>query len=445
MKAHIFDLPDFDIIHVASTYHAQKGFVWLDSASSEHELSNQSYLCFKPLEIIDHFDGNEFSFIKERLMHYGLWGMNDHQFHFMGGACGFFGYDLTRKIEKLPQNAKPLVGMPHLMIGIYNQFIVHDVKSKKSKFVIITDNDTDARKAFEICLDEINSAQALPSKTQEINFSALENKESYAKKLQCVKDYIVAGDIFQANFTYQFNAKIPAGFNCFQHYLHLRSINAAPYACYMNWGTISISSASPERFIAVTDGVVDTRPIKGTRPRLPNINDDNAIKKELAASEKDNAENAMIVDLMRNDLSKCCTDESVIVEKLCNVETFATVHHLVSTVKAKLRDDQNCLDLLYACFPGGSITGAPKIRAMEIIDECEVTQRGPYCGAMGYISANGNMDTNIAIRTLIYQDNQVMFNVGGGIVADSDIPDEYQETFDKAYGLLKSFTDRDVA
>ena len=207
----------------------------------------------------------------------------------------------------------------------------------------------------------------------------------------------------------------------------------------MNLGNLRISSASPERFLTVENKIVQTKPIKGTRPRLQDISEDEAQKKYLQSSEKDRAENIMIVDLLRNDLSKACTPESVIVEKLCGVETFARVHHLVSTITAKLKDECTPVDLLRDCFPGGSITGAPKIRAMEIIEALEPTQRGAYCGSIGYIGFDGTMDMNILIRTLVYNGNNVSFQAGGGITADSNPDAEYQETLDKAAGIFASF------
>ena len=196
-------------------------------------------------------------------------------------------------------------------------------------------------------------------------------------------------------------------------------------------------SASPERFLKLERGRVETRPIKGTRPRAGHPRLDAELASELQASAKDRAENVMIVDLLRNDLSKNCELGSVKVTKLFEVESFATVHHLVSTVTGKLRQGRDALDLLRGCFPGGSITGAPKLRAMQIIEELEPQRRGVYCGAIGYIGCDGNMDLNIAIRTLVYAGGTIRFSAGGGIVADSRLEDEYQETFDKAAAMLK--------
>ena len=204
---------------------------------------------------------------------------------------------------------------------------------------------------------------------------------------------------------------------------------------------IQISSASPERFLTVKDGTVETRPIKGTRPHVGDPAIDQLYRNSLENSEKDRAENTMIVDLLRNDLSKVCDAHSIDVEELCALETFASVHHLVSTITGTLKEDSGPVDLLRACFPGGSVTGAPKIRAMEIIEEIEPLRRGPYCGAMGYIGFDGAMDSAILIRTLVYQDGAVSLQSGSGVVADSDPDEEYQETFDKADAIFRSFND----
>ncbi len=207
----------------------------------------------------------------------------------------------------------------------------------------------------------------------------------------------------------------------------------------MNIGKVKISSSSPERFVTTKDKRVQTCPIKGTRPRAESLREDRANKNDLLSSEKDIAENTMIVDLMRNDLSRVCEAQSIDVTGLCKLESFASVHHLVSTIQAKLRHDKGAIDLLRACFPGGSITGAPKIRAMEIIEEIEPKRRGAYCGSMGYIGFDDTMDTSILIRTMTYEDNHVSLQAGGGIVADSDPKAEYQETLDKAEMLLDSY------
>ncbi|MGH6929326.1 MAG: anthranilate synthase component I family protein, partial [Dongiaceae bacterium] len=223
-------------------------------------------------------------------------------------------------------------------------------------------------------------------------------------------------------------------------YCRLRDLNPAPFAAFLRFDDVEIVSASPERFLSMRGNRVETCPIKGTRPRGRTVEEDRALADELLASEKDRAENVMIVDLLRNDPSRVCRDRSIDVPRLCELESFATVHHLVSTIVGELRPDLTAVDLLAACFPGGSITGAPKIRAMEIIAELEPTRRGPYCGSIGYIGFDGGMDTSIVIRTYAIRNGCVTFQAGGGIVADSTPAGEYAETLAKARALIAALS-----
>ncbi|MGF1612091.1 MAG: aminodeoxychorismate synthase component I, partial [Kiloniellales bacterium] len=261
-------------------------------------------------------------------------------------------------------------------------------------------------------------------------------RPAYEAAVQRGIDYIHAGDIFQANLSQRFSARLPAGETPFMLYRRLRALNPAPFAAYLKFGQDVIASSSPERFLKLSDGQVESRPIKGTRPRGHDAAEDEALARELLASEKDRAENVMIVDLLRNDLSRVCRDSSVAVPELCVLERYATVYHLVSTIVGELRPGKTAVDLLEASFPGGSITGAPKIRAMEIIAELEPTRRGPYCGSIGYIGFDGDMDSSIVIRTFSIHGDQVSFQVGGGIVADSRPAEEYEETLAKGRALL---------
>lgn len=255
--------------------------------------------------------------------------------------------------------------------------------------------------------------------------------------MQKVRDYILAGDIFQANISQRFS--LPKNISSFDLYSQLRKVNPAPFSAYLNFNEIVIASASPERFLKLENNHVETRPIKGTRRRGKNPQEDKELAKELLQSKKDHAENTMIVDLMRNDLSRVCENHSIQVPQHCGLESYATVHHLVSVVQGKLKPDTTAIDLLKATFPGGSVTGAPKIRAMEIIAEIEPTQRGPYCGAIGYIGFNGNMDTSITIRTYCIRDDIITFQTGGAVVLDSEPEKEYEETFTKANALIKAY------
>jgi para-aminobenzoate synthetase component 1 len=259
------------------------------------------------------------------------------------------------------------------------------------------------------------------------------SRDQFVAAVARTREYILAGDIFQANLSQRLEAPAPG--HPFELYERLRAKNAAPFAAYFDFGDAVAVSASPERFLRALNGCVETRPIKGTFPRGFNPRHDSALGEALFASEKDRAENVMIVDLLRNDLSKVCQDGSVEVPELCEIERYATVHHLVSTVVGRLRPGLGAVDLVRATWPGGSITGAPKVRAMEIIAELEPTRRGVYTGSLGYVAFSGALDLSIAIRTFVVKDGRAFFHVGAGIVADSDPEREYDETLQKALGM----------
>ncbi|HYM47725.1 MAG TPA: aminodeoxychorismate synthase component I, partial [Burkholderiaceae bacterium] len=261
------------------------------------------------------------------------------------------------------------------------------------------------------------------------------DRDAYAIAFQRIREYIGAGDCYQVNLARRFSA--PAAGDPWAGYRALRALSPAPHSAYLHTPGAQILSVSPERFLRVRGDEVQTRPIKGTRPRHADAATDRKLAQELLTSAKDRAENVMIVDLLRNDLGKVCSAGSVCVEALCTLESFANVHHLVSTVSGRLAPGVHALDVLRACFPGGSITGAPKIRAMQIIEELEGERRGVYCGAIGYVGFDGALDMNIAIRTLTHADGQVQFWAGGGIVADSDCDKEFEETQAKASAMFR--------
>ncbi len=425
-----------------------------DSADTEHELSRYSFIAFHPLETIESkngkitvtnnqnqlsFDGQPFDIVKERLELYGLdRESNDNLPPFQGGAAGFFGYDLARSLENLPEETEDNPSMPDMAVGIYDQVFAYDHREKKGWFMVHAANEHEA-KTRQLHFLKLTSASSLAGESNVEEWASSHTRDQYEQAVQRVIDYIYAGDVFQANMSQRFEAALPHNFNPYAHYMTLREINAAPFSTFMNFGSVKLASASPERFLFVKDRAVETRPIKGTQKRSLEEAVDQFYRNQLENSEKDRAENVMIVDLLRNDLSKTCEDHSIEVPQLCKLESFAKVHHLVSTIKGTLRADQSPVDLLQSCFPGGSITGTPKVRAMEIIEELEQKRRGPYCGSMGYIGFDGTMDTNVAIRTLVYDGASVSFNVGGGIVADSKPGDEYDETLTKAEAIFKSF------
>ena len=356
---------------------------------------------------------------------------------FSGGALGYFSYDLGRRFERLPAFAVDDEKMPEMAVGIYDWAVVVDHLERRSWLVAqgrCVDTHAKWRELVARFFAEPAERARVPFRITAPLVSSL-SREKYAAAFGRVLDYIYAGDCYQINLAQRFAA--PAAGDPWLAYQALRIINPAPYSAYLNTPHGQVLSASPERFLKLHGRNVEAKPIKGTRARAGHPRVDAERAAELKASEKDRAENVMIVDLLRNDLSKNCEPGSVRVPKLFEVESFATVHHLVSTVTGTLRQGRDALDLLRGSFPGGSITGAPKLRAMQIIEELELHRRGVYCGAIGYIGADGNMDLNIAIRTLVYTGGAIRFWAGGGIIADSRLEDEYQETFDKAAAMLK--------
>ncbi|MDO6612396.1 aminodeoxychorismate synthase component I [Shewanella sp. 1_MG-2023] len=379
----------------------------------------------------------------------------DCKLPFSGGSVGSFNYDLGRVIENLPQQAMKDIQLPDVNVGFYDfsllfshqekcwyathylgeQALKLEVKKFESKLNKVKLNEAKLNVAK---LDEAQntSKQSHPNNVFKLT-STWQNqttKAQYQQRFEQVQTYLHQGDCYQINLTQRFNASYEG---CeWQAYCALSDANKAPFSGFIRLKDHCILSISPERFIQLTDDKVSTKPIKGTLPRGKTPQEDNANAVKLKASEKDRAENVMIVDLLRNDISKVATAGSVNVPKLFDIESFPAVHHLVSTVEATLAPQYDAVDLLKAAFPGGSITGAPKIRAMEIIEELEPSRRNIYCGSIGYISQDGHMDTSITIRTLVTENNSIYCWAGGGIVADSDVDAEYQETFDKVSKIL---------
>jgi para-aminobenzoate synthetase component 1 len=364
-----------------------------------------------------------------------------------GGAVGYFEYELHPFIENTPVSAPDDLRLPDCRLGLYNCCAAFDHVERTVTLngcaVADAPDPRDGMEALEELVlkashggDRDGPLWTSPSgsATLRSNFTQAE----YCAAVSRVKDYIAAGDVYQVNLSQRFTA--PLGVHPWELYLRLRESNPAPYAAYLNAGDFQIVSSSPECFLDYdpSSRTVETRPIKGTRPRAVDPGEDRRLAAELASSEKDIAENVMIVDLLRNDLGRVCGYGSITVPELAEVESYPTVHHLVSTITGKLRKDCDCIDLLTACFPGGSITGAPKIRAVEIIDELETVRRGIYTGSIGCLGFDGSARLNIAIRTAVVKDGMCHFHAGGGIVADSDPEMEYQETLDKARAFFEA-------
>lgn len=358
---------------------------------------------------------------------------------FSGGAVGYLGYDLGRRIEKIPTLTEDDEQLPTMAMGIYDWALVVDHQQQQTHLVA-QDSGRWNPQTWSALVEQFR-APYKPRTTNEFQVTGeiqtSLDATQYAQAYQRIKSYIVEGDCYQVNLAQRFSTQCSG--DPWMAYCALRKINAAPFGAYLNLPQIQILSCSPERFIEVRSGRAETQPIKGTRPRSDNPSEDEQYKRELAASDKDRAENVMIVDLLRNDFGKSCEPGSIDASDLFEVESFATVHHLVSTVRGQLDDHHDSIDLLRGCFPGGSITGAPKLRAMQIIEELEPQRRGVYCGSIGYLGFGGDMDTNIAIRTLTHQNGQLHFWAGGGIVNDSTLAGEYQECFDKAAAMLTLF------
>jgi len=382
---------------------------------------------------------------------------------FQGGAAGYVGYDYGAVLERLPAPRFDDLAIPDVILGLYDWVIAWDHRLDTG-WIISTGlpesgpgREARARDRLAMVRGRLAgpparppaAAAPAPSESEAPSYPVLgvEGAEAlglrstfthrgYLDAVARVREYIVAGDIFQANLSQRFQA--PLTEPPFELYRRLRRDNPAAFAAYVDAGPLQVLSASPERFLRLDENGrhVETRPIKGTRPRGLGPMHDAALGRALSESDKDRAENVMIVDLLRNDLSRVCRPGTVRVPELFALEHHPTVHHLVSTVVGELDPAKDAVDLLRAAFPGGSITGAPKVRAMEIIAELEPARRGVYCGSIGYLSATGAMDTSIVIRTYLALRGRVYFQAGGGIVADSDPELEYRETLDKARALI---------
>ncbi|SHO59050.1 Aminodeoxychorismate synthase component 1 [Vibrio quintilis] len=346
---------------------------------------------------------------------------------FTGGALGYFAYDLGRRIEKLPETADHDIPLPEMAVGIYTWALIVDHQEKQAWW---TGQDTQAAEAWILAQQPSPDAPFQLKSCWQSNMT----RALYQNKFEAIQAYLQAGDCYQINLTQRFQAEYRG--SEWQAFNLLDQSNEAPFSAFLRLDEGAILSLSPERFLQLKNRHIETKPIKGTIPRAEIPADDRLQAETLRQSPKDQAENLMIVDLLRNDIGRVALPGSVCVPKLFDIETFPYVHHLVSTIHAKLDQKYSASDLIRACFPGGSITGAPKVRAMEIIEELEPHRRNAYCGSIGYISRNGQMDTSITIRTLIATGQQLYVWAGGGIVADSQWKNEYQETLDKLSRIL---------
>ena len=395
---------------------------WLDSAVVDGKMGQRSFWGENPSVIlrswrrrieverpggrIERIKGDPFEVLRSLL--------GEHEDR-EGAAVGYLGYGLKQHVETLPETVVDDGGLPDCVLAFYDRLNT-----------VEPDQIAPAAKQMRAPLATTHGLRS--------NFT----KDGYEEAVRRALRYIRAGDIYQVNLSQRFQA--PYAGDPFDLYLGLRTLSPSPFAAFLRFPEFAVLSSSPERFLRYdpTDRRIETRPIKGTRPRGRDAESDRGLAAELAASAKDRAENLMIVDLERNDLGRVAEIGSVNVPEMFELETFANVHHLTSTVRARLQPESDIVDLLKSTFPGGSITGAPKIRAMEIIDELEPVARGVYTGAIGYIGFDGNTDLNIAIRTIVVKDSVAAFHVGGGIVADSDPTCEYEETLHKGAAMARA-------
>ncbi|GJD89225.1 aminodeoxychorismate synthase component I [Methylobacterium hispanicum] len=371
---------------------------------------------------------------------------------FPGGAIGYFAYDLGQALERVARPARRAGLTDDIAFNLYDTALVVDHAAGTCRLVATGFPETDGAAraaraearlaAFAALLGQGGPDPVPPCPVPALDWRSNFTRAGYEAAVERVRDYIRAGDIYQANIAQRFSAELPAGFDGFALYRALRAANPATFGAYLAFEGLTVASSSPERFLKLAGRRVETRPIKGTARRLPDPEADRAAAEALQRNPKERAENIMIVDLLRNDLSRVCEAHSVRVPTLCGLETYAGVHHLVSVVTGTLREGLDALDLVAATFPGGSITGAPKIRAMDIITEIEGDARELYCGAIGRIGFDGALDTAIAIRTVVMDARTAVLQAGGGITLLSEPGPEYDETLAKAARVFEAFGGR---
>ncbi|WP_291741285.1 aminodeoxychorismate synthase component I [Clostridium sp.] len=435
---------NLNVFEIYNLFKDKSNTILLDSSKEDKKLSKYSFIGINPFlkfEVKNEttyingniIEGDAFNILENLINEY----KNDIEdtIPFLSGAIGYISYDTGRLLESLPNTATEDFSIPDMRFIFYKNIIIFDLINNKK---YITDLDGDIENIHNI-LKVIDNGEKI---ADEIVYEKSENifysnfvKEDYKKAVAKLKDYIVSGDVYIANMTQRFWCYNDD--ESFNIYKKLRSINKAPFSAYLNFDDFQIISSSPERFVQVINNKAYTRPIKGTRPRGNNKKEDEVNKLELINSEKDKAELLMVVDLERNDFSKVCKPHTVKVTENFKLEEYATVFHLVSTVEGELKNNVSSVRCIKECFPGGSITGTPKIRAMEIIEELEKVKRNIYTGSIGYFDFRGNCDFNIVIRTIVKKDNKAYFGVGGGITYDSIEEDEYNETLDKARALMR--------
>lgn len=458
-----YELPWISPIDAAERLRHAPGFAYLDSGGEDLTTGRYSFIGYAPFGEFIVQDGHAswrgaslggapLSRLREIL---GRWRLDPDPSGppLRGGCIGHVSYDLGRHLECLstPEFREP--GCTDLRLSFYDVICAFDRREKRARVFSsgfplrersARANRASARLAEALHLlasgsDHSEKPKPNLSGVARSNWRSNFTSEEFQNAVGSVRSHILNGDIYQANLTQRFEAMLPAGFDSWAFYRTLRTMNPAPFGAYLRDGDTIFASSSPERFLSLRGDMVEARPIKGTSRRDEDPSTDRALAVVLESSEKDRAENIMIVDLVRNDLSRVCATGSVDVPVLCGRESYASVHHLTSVVRGKLQDNRGAVDLIEACFPGGSITGAPKIRAMDIITRQEKIARGVYCGSIGYIGFDGTMDLNIAIRTAVMGAGRAVVQAGGGITLLSDPAAEYAESLTKAERLFAAF------
>jgi para-aminobenzoate synthetase component 1 len=398
--------------------------------------SRYSYLCVDPFRVMRNVS---LSTVEAALSAWDF-AWPDAPVPFIGGAAGFCGYEMAAALEHVPRAPGSLDGVPDMQFGFYDLVFAWDHQARRTWLLCAF---AESRERAQRLLARLDARARPATPAPCFAWHRAVTREAHMARVARTLDYIRAGDIYQANMTAPFIAARPAGVRAPDIFLALRAGNEAPFTCYIDCGDASaVASVSPERFIALDEaGAIETRPIKGTRPRGATAAEDAVEAASLCASAKDRAENLMIVDLLRNDISRVAVPGSVRVPSLCALERFPSVHHLVSVVEGQLQPGRSAIELLRAALPPGSITGAPKIRAMEIIAELEGAARGPYCGTAAWLGFNGAMDSSVLIRTVTVARDRVVAQAGGGIVADSDPAAEWDEVLVKVLPMLRALGD----
>ncbi len=424
--------------------HSQYSFICFDSFASFRTKNLQSYWNNHLVNV-----GNPFDFINKKIKQYQV-AKNKTLPPLQGGVVGYFGYEAGHYLESLPIVIDN-IQLPDIYVNFYHSIIAIDHLSNQSWIISTGFPEKKCRLRKKIAKKNIfeikrrieksvaDTVENYSSKKLTDTITSNFTKNTYMKAVLDTKKYIINGDIFEANISQQFSSTIVDGVSELEIYFKLMKVNPAPYSSFVKMPNNScIISASPERFIKIENQAIETYPIKGTRKRSKNAKEDSRLAEELLSSEKDHAENVMIVDLMRNDLSRVCQLGSIKVDELCALKSFETVHHLVSKITGQLKKEMTATDVIKASFPPGSVTGAPKIRAMEVISELEMQARGPYCGCIGYLSFTGDMDTSVTIRSYFINNRKIFFSTGGAITLDSNAEEEFFESLTKANALIRA-------